>query len=184
MSAERWILAALAVVSGVGACLMAGITHSPSSSFSITLIMSSVPMALAAARRPDTHIALGLVALTMWVWLRSAAADVGAGRTIVVATGLLVFHAAIALLATTPTTTLPGAATVRRWAVRTAMVAAATVVVWLLVIAMRNRNGGASAATLSAAVLAVAAAALWTRRRTLGASQVPLPQLSPPRDTT
>ena len=183
MTAERWLLGALAVVAGVGACVVTGTTGAPASSFTTTLMVSSVPIALAAARRPDTHIALGLVAVTLWAWLRSAA-DVGAGRTIVVAIGLLVFHAAIALLATTPSSTLPDAPTVRRWAVRTTMVAAATVVVWRVVMAVRGHDGGASAATLAAAVLAVAAASLWVRQRTLGPTRVPSSQLNPSGDTT
>jgi hypothetical protein len=179
----RALLAALAAGTGVAACVLAGTTARHHSSFTTVLIMASVPLAIAAAARPDTHISLGVVAVVVWAWLR-ANPDAATARTVVVAVALLAFHAAIAVLATTPSAVAPTAAVLRRWGLRTLWVMAGTIVVWLLVAALQDQRRPPSPTALSAAVLAVAAAALWARHRALAAARHRSPQLSRPGDAT
>ena len=173
----RALLAALAAASGVAACVLAGTTRAHTSSFTTTLMLWSVALAIAAAARPDTHIALGLVAVTVWAWLR-ASADVATFRTVVVAVALLVFHVAIALLASTPPAAVPVPAVLQRWVFRTLWVLAGTVMVWVLVAALQGQPRRASPLLLSLAALAVACVAMWARHRALAAGSAPSPLLS------
>lgn len=179
----RAVLAAVAAVSGVTACVLAGTTAAHSSAFTTTLMVWSAVLAITAAARPDTHIALGLVAVTVWAWLR-ASPDVATARTVAVTVMLLVFHEAIALLASTPPAAVPGRAVLQRWALRTLWVGAGTTLVWLLVAALQGERRAASPTALSMAVVGVAGAAMWARHRALTAGGVPSPQLNPPGDPT
>ena len=179
----RALLAALAAGSGVAACVLAGTTAGQSSSFTPTLMMSSVPWASAAAARPDTHISLGVVAVTVWAWLR-AAPDAATVRTVIVAVALLAFHATIALLASTPPAVAPTGAVFRRWGLQTVFVVAGTIMLCVLVAALQGQRRAPNPTGLSVAVVAVAGAAFWARHRALAAGRHPSAQLSRPGDAT
>ncbi len=158
MSGHRWALAALAVFAALAAS--SGVGAAAGRQNSAVLVVVFV-LGLAAVVRPGTHTAAAAVAIVVWQWL-AIIDDRTTPWVIPVASCLLVFHAAIALMAVTPITVEIDRVTVRRWVTRTLLVGLVTVPMWAAANVMESREFPGSAAltmlgfaTLRALVLVV-----------------------------
>lgn len=161
---QRWVLGALAVASVVAASLLAGI--GVASARGLTIFLATlIVAAIVAMAGSGTHIGSVVVALVALQWV-AYVDDVTSARAVGVATCLYLFHALLALTATTRHTAAIDARILRRWALRSVVVIAATVAVWALVVVFDRRQTTGSE-TLTFAGLFVIVATLFAIRRGL-----------------
>jgi hypothetical protein len=159
VSAQRWVFAALAVASVVGAFTSAAIVGGDQVGFVLVLL---VGLAVAAVIRPDSHTALLVETVVVWQWL-AGTDDVTSPGVVVVGSGLFVFHTVIALMAVTPSSAVVDRVLVRRWVRRCVYVLIATGAMWLVVVVMVDRRAPGNALLSSLALLVLAAFALAVR---------------------
>jgi cell division protein FtsW (lipid II flippase) len=154
---QRWLLGAMAVVSGAGASIVAGVSGGGLPP--LVLLIVGV-LAVLSAVRPDAHTALVLVAVVVWQWV--VVVDDPTGPAVVaVALALLVFHSTIALMAPSPVAARLDPAILRCWLRRTVLVAVATVATWGLVLLLdQRRASGSAVVTLAGFVTALVLVAL------------------------
>lgn len=150
--AERWLLrtAAAAAVFAVALAVEGGIGGS--SPWFVALVGL---IGLASVVGPDSHMASIVIVLVAWRWLATVD-DPLSWRVIVVAVGLHVHHAALAMLAAVPESAAIPASVLARWSFRSAVAIAAAVAVWVLVIVLDDRSFGGSAVLTAASLVIVA----------------------------
>jgi hypothetical protein len=157
-SLQRWLLGVIAVI---GPCVVCAITRTG------PVLALVVPLAVASAVRPDSHIGLFVIAITVWCWL-ARIDDAASPLALVAALSLFVYHASLALMSTMPSSGSIDPAVLTRWIKRSVPVAAATVAVWGLVAAMRGRGLVGNVTLSVAAMVVIAIAAIAARVRSLG----------------
>lgn len=162
---QQWLLRLMAVAAPVGAVLAA--SAAGGSWWAAGTFLVAV-LAVGAAIRPDTHLAVGVVAVVVWRWLASVD-DVTTPWLPIAAVCLLLFHVTIALAATIPLGAVVPGSVLRRWAARTAVVAAATVAVWVMVALLDRRDAPGNALLTGVALVLIALAAVAIRARSLPA---------------
>jgi hypothetical protein len=140
VSSQRWLLGALAVATGAGASIIAGVSGGGLPPIVLLLVGA---LALLSAVRPDTHTGLVLVAVVVWQWV-VVVDDPTGPAVLAVALALLVFHGTVDLMAPAPVTVQLDHGILRSWLRRIALVAAATVAVWGLVLLMEQRRAAGS----------------------------------------
>jgi hypothetical protein len=154
-SGQRWLLAVIAVLSPVIACIVIG----AATDFTPTAVAVIVGLlAIASAVRPDTHIAVFVIVVVVVFWL-ARIDDVTTPWALIVAVALFAYHAVISLMSTAPSSAVFDHATVRTWLRRSFLVVVGTVAVWGLVLALdqgrRPGNGLLSLAALAALMIAI-----------------------------
>ncbi len=161
---QRWILAVVTIGAALIACLAAALAaphHDPTG-----VIVAVSLLALAAALKPDSHVGLGLVAVIVVYWL-AIVRRVTTPWSILAATGLLIAHSTITLMALCPAAAAHDRATIRRWVQRCGSTTLATVAVWALVVLFDHRRAAGNAVLTLTALVAIAAATLVVRRRSM-----------------
>jgi len=170
VSPQRWSMSFAALVAAAGAAVVTGAAAGGQSLFAITLVIGLAGLTVA---RPDTHLGLGVLVTVVWYWL-AAVEDPTSPWVMAVAVALFVFHAVVALLATTGPAATIDPVSLRRWLLRSTAVVAATVTTWLVVVVF-DRQSSPGSVWLTALAL-VAALALTAALRSA------LPHDEPGRD--
>ena len=158
VSAQRWVLGALAVVAAVAGSSAASIAGSGAPGIVLVVVLG---LATVAAVRPDSHTALLVAAVVVWQWI-AGTDDATDPLAVAVASSLFAFHNLIALMAVTPSSAVVGRLLVRRWLRRSGYVLVATGAMWMIVVAMVDRQapGSVFLTTMSFATLAAFALAI------------------------
>lgn len=164
-SAQQWLFHLVAVVAALGALVAAAGANGRL--WPAGLVMVSL-LALAAAVRPDTHMALVVIVVIVWHWLATVE-GVGGPWLPITVLYLLVHHSVIALSASVPTGGALPAATIGQWARKTALVGCASVGTWALVALLDGRHTAGNGLLTGLALAIVAAAAVLIRSRSLAA---------------
>ncbi len=162
-SLQQWALRLVAVVASLGALLAAAGANGrlwPAGLFIVTAL------AAASAVRPDAHTALIVVVVVAWHWLATVD-EVDGPWLPLAAVCLLVHHAVIALSASIPVGGVLPAATIVRWAGRTALIASATVGMWAVVAVLDGRDAPGNGLLTALALAIVSGAAVMIRSRSL-----------------
>jgi hypothetical protein len=162
-SGQQWALRAVSVAAAVGATVATALVSGRWWGFGLFIV---VVLSIASALRPDLHTGTLIVVVLWWTWIGTVQ-DVLTPWVLVVAVGVLVYHATTALMATVPpAATIPRDALLR-WAARTAVVALATVLVWLVAVAFDSQAWRGNALLTGAALVVLVAGAATVRRRSL-----------------
>lgn len=162
--AQRWILAVVTIGASVIACLSASLAaphHNPTG-----VIIAVSLLALAATLKPDSHVGLGLVTVIVVYWL-AIVRDVTTPWSIAAATGLLIAHSTITLMAMCPANGVHDRVTMRRWVQRCGATTLGTVALWFLVVLFDHRRPAGNAVLTLTALVAIAAATLAVRHRSM-----------------
>ncbi|MCU1394310.1 MAG: hypothetical protein JWM34_2738 [Ilumatobacteraceae bacterium] len=160
-SAQRVVLAVVAIVSPVVACVCIGsVSHHATA---VVAVLIGI-VALGSTVRPDTHVGSLVVVGVVWYWL-ACIDDTASPWSLLVAAALFAFHTSTALIATVPNSATVDGETLGRWLRRSTIVMAATVAVWLLVVLLSHRHAAGSPALSLVALVALVAVALSLRRR-------------------
>jgi len=150
-SGQRWALIVLAVLAIVGASMSTGRV---AGHVRVEMVVLVAVLAVLAVVVPDSHAATAAIAVVAIQWFLEAD-DVASAWSLVAATGLVVFHLAVALMAVTPVHAVVCAAVLTRWARRGAVVLVATVVVWGGVASLDGRSVPGGVALVLAALVAL-----------------------------
>jgi hypothetical protein len=159
VSWQRWVFGAVSVAAAGCASIAGGLAAGSQNGVVIALVLA---LAAGAAASPDSHTALAVEVVVVWQWLASTD-DPTSPWVIAVAVALLVFHVVVALMATTPITTIVDSSILQRWAVRSLAIVVAVVAVWALVVVADERE--ASGSVLLTIVAFVTLAAIVTSAR-------------------
>lgn len=161
--AQRWLLAAVAIVA---ATLAAAAGEFTADGHSARMVVVVIVGAAVAAAIPDSHAGFVVIAIVTLRWAL-AVDDVTTPWALAVAIGLLMFHTVIALMAVTPPTANIDRRLLQRWLRRTGWIALATTVVWTLATTLQRQQLAGTApltfAALAALTIAIVAALLGTR---------------------
>ncbi|HEY6531697.1 MAG TPA: hypothetical protein VIY72_05300, partial [Acidimicrobiales bacterium] len=150
-SGQRWGLGALAVVAAVGASASAGFAdgHLP-----VVLLLVVALLAVVAVVMADSYVASVVIAVVVVQWFVETDGAASAW-SLAAATGLVVFHLLVALMAVTPSNAIVAAPVLVRWARRGGAVLGATVAVWGAAAALDGRSVPGSVALVLVALVAL-----------------------------
>ncbi|HEY4333276.1 MAG TPA: hypothetical protein VGM78_11925 [Ilumatobacteraceae bacterium] len=160
---QRWLVNVIIVVAPLVACVAAALASRRDPTFVMVVVAA---LAVASAARPDSELAVLVIIAVVWDWL-AVVHDVANPWVVLVAVGLLVFHAAVAFAAMAPSSATIHGDVVRRWWRRTVVVSGVTVGVWAIVAVLHHRRATGSAALAIAAMVCVAVLAVGLRSSAL-----------------
>jgi hypothetical protein len=164
LSPHHLVLRALVLV---GPMLAATATMAAHGGFQPIALVVVAVLTIGCAIWPDTHVGLLTILLIAINWIQSVE-DVTTPWVVVAASGLLVFHTAMAASTIAPPAARWDRPLVALWVERSAVVIASTAATWAVSVGIDRVDVGASAPALIAALALVSAIAWWTRVRSLG----------------
>ena len=173
MTSRQEKLDALRALSAQQVCLRVAIAVSPlvclmASSAAGRVATIVVPivalLGVLCATRPDSHMGVVLVGTLAWQWVVGVD-DAGSAWTVLAAFAILLLHTSIAACTIAPPSAALSAATLGRWAVRSAAVGGVVLVVWIVAVALRAVDTPGTVALAAGGALAVAGllALAWPR---------------------
>jgi len=160
VSAQRWALIAVAVITATAASTCTALAASNPAGVALALVGM---LAVASVSWPDSHAATAVEAFVVVQWLTTTD-DTTTAWTIPVALCLFVFHVVIALMALTPISTTVARSILLRWSWRCGWVVAATIGMWVIVFAMAERRARGNAALTAVGFVVLAGLIVMTRQ--------------------